>query len=130
MKNLKLFVTGMILFTAGLLMSCTGSGTKSLEGTSWKGMANIPEPNEIVLKFTKTHCEAYLKDAMIESMKYTQKGKDIHFEKVSGGSPCAVGSEGDYTFEITGDKIHFTSVDDKCVNRVNTFKEAVFTGQN
>lgn len=130
MKNLKLFVTGMILCTAGLLINCTGSETKSLAGTEWKGMANVPDPNEIVLKFNETNCEAYHQNEMIENMKYSQKGSEILFEKVSGGSPCKVGSKGTYTFDIKDNKIHFSAVKDSCDARSGTFKEAYFAKQN
>ena len=130
MKTRKLFY--IQLFFVGILMlfftSCKDKNAENpLIDTQWGGIAKIPTENEIILKFSKDQMDVIFENKVVEVTKYTMKGNEINFTKISGNSPCEVNAKGKYTYEIIGDKLTITAVTDECVARTNSLKGGVYT---
>lgn len=120
----NIFTTLCFLF---VLNSCSNASSKeSLTNTEWKGMARIPDEQEIVLKFTSTKVDVIFQKRVIETMNYTFKDKKLHLEKTSGGSPCAIGSKGEYAAEILGDTFKVNLTSDDCASRIASLKDNIF----
>lgn len=110
-----------------LMNSCDKTSSEdSLVNTEWKGMARIPEEQEIILKFASTKVDVIFQKRVIETMNYTFKNKKLHLEKTSGGSPCAIGSKGDYAAEILGDNLKVNLISDECASRIASLKDNIF----
>lgn len=120
----KIFATlSFILF----LNSCDKKSSEdSLVNTEWKGMARIPEEQEIILKFTSMKVDVIFQKRVIETMNYTFKDKKLHLEKTAGGSPCAIGSKGEYAAEIFGDNLKVNFISDECASRIASLKDNIF----
>lgn len=125
MKSLfKIFTLLCFVF---VLNSCSKTSSEdSLTNTEWKGMARIPEEQEIILKFNATKVDVIFQKRVIETMNYTFKDKKLHLEKTSGGSPCAVGSKGEYAAEIVGDTFKVNLISDECASRIASLKDNIF----
>ena len=129
MKSLKQIFSVMAVFSVLSLafFSCSKNKSKDdLANTEWKGMANIPQRSEVVLKFTEDQLDLLFENRIIESMDYSIKDNHIILAKISGGSPCEVGLKGEYQYEVVGDNFVINLIKDDCVARTISLKDNVF----
>ncbi|MCW3168397.1 hypothetical protein OMO38_07640 [Chryseobacterium sp. 09-1422] len=122
----KLLLTGIFLLIISSCENKKDAGNPLLD-TQWSGIGKIPMAEEIILKFSKDKMDVILENKVIESTRYEVKGNQINFSKISGGSPCEVGAKGNYSFEITGDKLTIDAVTDECVARTKSLKGSILT---
>lgn len=128
MKTEKLFYIQLFFIGFFLIFtSCDKKIDNPLADTQWKGMAKIPMDEEIILKFSNDQMDVLFNNKVIESTKYSVKGNDINFSKISGGSPCEIGAKGVHSYEIIGDQLTINSVKDECVARTKSLKGGVYT---
>ncbi len=113
-----------VLCCLPVLFACAGAlpaqAQQPLAGTTWVGIAAIPEPVEVVFQFKQDTVFMFVKESneLVETMHYTQKGNNqLTWQKISGGSPCDTQTPGTWAYKINKDEIMFTVVDDPCPGR-------------
>lgn len=108
------------LFAAVFFLSLFFSAKGQLANTKWKATFNVPSPVECILDFRKDTLVLFVAadSSTIETMKYAVDKDTFSIEKISGGSPCDYQIQAKYKFEIMGDKMLISLIDDSCNERV------------
>ena len=126
-RKSSLVMTASVCIFLSLLNSCKKAVLENpLANTEWIGMARIPQESEITLKFSNDKADVLFENQVIESMTYTLKNDHIIFDKISGGSPCEKGVEGEYKYEVLQNDFLISLVKDDCVSRTASLKDNGF----
>jgi hypothetical protein len=109
-----------ILFMAVICFALTAAKAQ-LAFTSWSGTAHLLQEDKTLIDvkikwdFRKdTVLVIFPGNGLPEILTYAEKDNTVTFAKVSGDSPCAVGSGAKYKFEIKDDKLYFTLLESNC----------------
>jgi hypothetical protein len=115
---MKMPFTGFALLL-GLYASQPAQAQQSLAGTAWQGVANVPDPTEVVFQFKQDTLLLFEQASkrVIERMRYSQKGNQWTWYKLSGNSPCSEQTPGTYTYKIQQDELTITLLEDDCPER-------------
>jgi hypothetical protein len=119
MKNLMLLVL-CELFT--LIVTAQ----MSLSNTKWLLHSEIPRPNNTVMEFKKDSAFVFNEAGeQTGSLTFVQRNDSLLVHKVSGTSPCPVGSEGWYKIEWleNGEKFLLHLLDDACPARSRVYPQ-------
>lgn len=123
MKKLSALLTGigcLLLFNA----------KAQLAGTKWKGSVMTNEEHQVIWEFGKDTSRVFFPDNSEETevmiYKVDSKKKQLSITKITGTSPCTVNDIGIYSYEITGDELKVTPVQDPCTGRSGAILSAPF----
>ncbi len=113
----KLFAGFSLL--VGLAASWPAQAQQVLAGTAWQGIANVPNPTEVVFQFKQDTILLFEQASkqVIERMRYSQKGNQWTWYKLSGNSPCSEQTPGTYAYKIQQDELAITVLQDDCPER-------------
>ncbi|QOW11693.1 hypothetical protein Q73A0000_15660 [Kaistella flava (ex Peng et al. 2021)] len=119
MKNL---IAPLIFYFLLPTISCKNSpevaeNKNDLENTAWYGVANIPTAENVTFKFTDNEFKVYVKDKVVEEMKYKVNNDSLIITKIIGGSPCPVNSKGIYQYSIENQKLSLKFISEECDSR-------------
>jgi len=123
MKIHNIFYSIISMMTLLLSMNVKAQQkSESLVNTQWKGIANVPTPEEVIFQFTSKDFNVLYQGQVIEQMTYGVDNNTLTLVKVSGGSPCKNESKGVYTFTAIDKKLNLTHVSDDCDERKDALK--------
>lgn len=119
MKNL---IAPLIFYFLLTTISCKNSPEvaekkNNLENTAWYGVGNIPTTENVTFRFTDNEFKVYVKDKVVEEMKYKVNNDSLIITKIIGGSPCPVNSKGIYRYSIENQKLSLKFVSEECDSR-------------
>ena len=92
----------------------------SISNTKWMVHTEVPQSRDLILDFKKDTLRIFNEQGMETSTAiFLQRSDSILFRKLSGISPCPVGSEGWYRIEWfeNGEKFFFRRINDSCTAR-------------
>jgi hypothetical protein len=102
-----------------------------LANTQWKGSVNIPDARPVLWKFDRDTVRVVFIDKSEETELMTYRDdageKKVSFTKISGGSPCASGFTGVYSYKAADDKLSLKPVQDTCTARTSAVTGVFFT---
>jgi hypothetical protein len=107
------------LFTA-IICFLFISGKAQLANTSWTGMSDLLmedhslKPVKTTSIFGKDTLQVLIEGYSTELLTYTINKDIITLTKVSGGSPCQIGTWVKEKYQIKGDKIFFHDAESHC----------------
>lgn len=111
MKNLKTGILFLFIFLGANNINA------QIQNTSWKGVFNVPSPQDGVFEFKADTVYVILFGDILETSKFKIIGDTLTLQKLSGGSPCDESVIGIYHFKINDDKLLLTMIDDVCEQR-------------
>lgn len=126
---MKTFIKIFLIAALLILFSCNkAKPINPIYNTAWAGIANVPTAQNVVLQFSGDDINVFLKDQLIEQMKFTVSNDTLNISKKMGGSPCPVDSKGVYKYVIKDDQLEINYVSDECDSRqynltVSNFKK-------
>ncbi len=103
-----------------LLVAAAGTGAKAqFSGTKWKTTLQLDSPIDVIFDFRKDTVDAITADnnMLLETSLYTVKDSVLTLQKINGQSDCDGNIIGKYKFEIKGDAMQVTLIEDDCYNR-------------
>lgn len=98
----------------------------SISNTKWLLHSEIPRPSNTVMDFKKDSAFVFNEAGeQIGALTFIQRNDSLFVHKVSGTSPCAVGSEGWYKIEWleNGEKFLLHLLDDACPARSRVYSQ-------
>lgn len=100
-----------------------------LKNTKWKGTIQTDNKLNVVFDYKIDTVKVTNADdgSNIETMTYTVKNHVMTLKKVYGQSDCDATSTAQYKFQITGDVLHLTQVNDSCSDRISALKDSNWT---
>ena len=102
-----------------------------LANTQWKGTVHIPDEHTVLWQFDKDTVKVFFTDNSeapeIMTYKEDQDKKTVTITKISGGSPCANGTVGVYTYDLADDKLKMKPSQEPCDGRAGAVAGAVYS---
>ena len=116
----------LMLLVLGELFTLIGTAQMSILNTKWLLHSEIPAPNNTVMEFKKDSAFVFNEAGeQIGSISFVQRNDSLLVHKVSGTSPCAVGSEARYRIEWleNGEKFLLHLLNDDCPARSRVYPQ-------
>lgn len=119
---MKIFVLSFIIMTAVTFAKA------QLPNSRWSGTLAVPQVSDVIIDFKADTMNIILMNTgdIIERSAYTVKNNVITMKKVSGGSPCDVGSVFTLTYTIKNNQLFIKVLSDPCTNRANSWQGEPF----
>jgi hypothetical protein len=114
-----------------LLLYFLGIGSYAnaqLANTKWTGTLAVPDLMSAILNFKTDTMEVIASESgeFLETMSYTISGDTLLLKKVSGGSPCPVGSTFKVKFALQHENLMVTPLSDDCAMRSESWTKDPF----
>jgi hypothetical protein len=92
----------------------------SISNTKWLVHTEMPQPRDLVLDFKKDTLRIFEQGRETSSAAFLQHNDSLLIRKLSGNSPCPVGSEGWYRIEWleNGEKFLLHILNEDCRYRI------------
>ena len=124
-----------LIITAFLLFATLYSfAQNSLTNSRWNASTEIPRPHDLQLVFKKDSFLIFSQDGKVlgETMTYSVHDDSLRFQKITGQTPCASGTEGLYKIQWSeqGKNYSFQLINDPCVARANFFRNLKLKGKD
>lgn len=109
------------VFTFFFFVAFAFGAKAQIKNTSWIGVFNVPMEMDLVLSISEETMDLFVEgsNAPVESMKYKISGDTLLIEKISGQSPCALGTTGLYQIKLEEKKLRIVPLKDDCDMRAN-----------
>jgi len=99
-----------------------------LANTKWSGSMAVPELTEVTLEFKKDTVNVALTNSgdVIETATYSINGNIITLKKISGGSPCEIGSVSTLRYVLKENELTISVENDPCGPRAKAWPDEPF----
>ncbi|MCW3106333.1 MAG: hypothetical protein JWQ09_839 [Segetibacter sp.] len=102
-----------------LITLVSGSIKAQLASSKWKGVIKVDDTINVTFAFGKDTLTVVNLDenSILETMVYTATNSTFTLQKISGQSDCGNSTIGKYKYQIKGNALSMTLVEDACDDR-------------